>query len=83
MMKQFEENEPNYDPVKQSPSKLSKNKKKKKTNKTSKIVEQHVEIEPQQMIEKMNIGLDSDDDDDKWDFPDVHISGVNKSKNLL
>ncbi len=35
-----------FDPVNSSPSKLSKNKKKKKTNKTSKIVEQHVEIEP-------------------------------------
>jgi hypothetical protein len=35
------------------------------------------------MIEKMNIGIDSDDDDNKWDFPDVHISGVAKNKNLL
>ena len=62
---------------------MNKNKKIKKTNKASKIVEQHVEIEPQQIIERMNIGIDSDDDDNKWDFPDVHISGVSKNKNLL
>ena len=35
------------------------------------------------MIEKMNIGIDSDDDDDKWDFPDVHIAAVAKGNNLL
>lgn len=83
MMHEIEDGQAIYEPVNSSPSKLSKNKKKKKTSKTSKIVEQHVEIEPQQMIEKMNIGIDSDDDDNKWDFPDVHISGVAKNKNLL
>jgi hypothetical protein len=34
------------------------------------------------MIERMNIGLDSDDDDGKWDFPDVQISGLGR-KNFL
>ena len=29
------------------------------------------------MIEQMHIGIDSDNDDnDRWDFPDVQISGM-------
>ena len=54
---------------------MSTGKKKKKSKKKSQIAPmEESQIQPQQMIEQLGIGIeDVDDDENKWDFPSLQI----------
>jgi len=64
-------------------SSRSPNKKKKKVGKKKSLIAplDHPQVEPQQMIEQLGIGLDDQEDDNKWDFPMIQLDGDRKRAN--
>ena len=63
-------------------SSRSPNKKKKVGKKKSLIAPlDHPQVEPQQMIEQLGIGLDDQEDENKWDFPMIQLDADRKRAN--